>query len=297
MKINRINGILLLCFFFFSCTSIADKEIQESNVKYGEGERQVLDIYLPKGRNEKTPFVILVHGGGWVEGDKSDLATLQSFWLSEGIASAAINYTYASSDVHYETLMKDVDAAIAFLSERASIWKYRKTGYILGGYSAGGHLAFLYALRGYDKNNRIQAVISASGALHLSEPGWLYQVYEQGGISDVEKMAGATFAPSGDSSLFMEGKAAVPDNFKKADPMHSERGLPALIVHGTQDEIVPFEHALSMKEHLHGLGSDVKFISLEAGHDLNLSNIPGALSLFKQMADWIKEQEPAEAEK
>lgn len=65
-----------------------------ADVPYGDGERNVFDIYLPDS-DEPTPLVIYVHGGGFTGGSKESLhgqaATVQDL-LSRGIAVATINY-------------------------------------------------------------------------------------------------------------------------------------------------------------------------------------------------------------
>ena len=43
---------------------------------YGNDSKQQYDIYLPQGRTIDTPVVILVHGGFWSGGDKSDMNLL-----------------------------------------------------------------------------------------------------------------------------------------------------------------------------------------------------------------------------
>ncbi|HYH14654.1 MAG TPA: hypothetical protein VD794_05530, partial [Flavisolibacter sp.] len=45
------------------------------NVAYGTDSAQRMDIYLPAGRNNTTKVLVLIHGGGWASGDKSEFAT------------------------------------------------------------------------------------------------------------------------------------------------------------------------------------------------------------------------------
>ena len=43
------------------------------NVSYGADTQQKMDIYLPANRNaSETKVMVMIHGGGWVEGDKAD---------------------------------------------------------------------------------------------------------------------------------------------------------------------------------------------------------------------------------
>lgn len=65
------------------------------DVRYGEAERNVFDIYLPDC-DEPTPLVIYIHGGGFTGGDKSGAAShaadIREF-LQHCVAYASINYT------------------------------------------------------------------------------------------------------------------------------------------------------------------------------------------------------------
>ena len=65
------------------------------DVRYGEAQRNVFDIYLPDC-DEPTPLVIYIHGGGFTGGDKSGAtsnATAIREFLQDCVAYATINYT------------------------------------------------------------------------------------------------------------------------------------------------------------------------------------------------------------
>lgn len=68
-----------------------------ADVPYGDGERNVFDIYLPRDCDEPTPLVVYIHGGGFTGGDKS--SAHQTFgedireFLQSCVAYASINYT------------------------------------------------------------------------------------------------------------------------------------------------------------------------------------------------------------
>ena len=68
----------------------------ENNIEYGEagGEKLLLDAHVPEGSG-KFPVVLIVHGGGWMNGDKTGYGEnmIQPF-LDAGISVAALNYRF-----------------------------------------------------------------------------------------------------------------------------------------------------------------------------------------------------------
>ncbi|MEI9944726.1 MAG: alpha/beta hydrolase [Chitinophagaceae bacterium] len=96
---------LVISFLIASCvkentgTSGTDA-VSYTNVTYGSDARQKMDIYLPAGRTtSNTKVIVLIHGGGWTEGDKADFAPFISL-IQEKLAGYAIfniNYRLSAS--------------------------------------------------------------------------------------------------------------------------------------------------------------------------------------------------------
>lgn len=67
------------------------------DVRYGEAQRNTLDICLPDS-DEPTPLVLFYHGGAYVQGDKGDAYGFAADdireFLQAGIAFATINYPF-----------------------------------------------------------------------------------------------------------------------------------------------------------------------------------------------------------
>src|SRR6478609_1054167 len=67
-----------------------------ANVSYGPHARNVLDVWLAKS-DKPTPVYVFIHGGGWINGDKSTLAAATlKFMLDHGVSVAAVNYRYST---------------------------------------------------------------------------------------------------------------------------------------------------------------------------------------------------------
>ncbi len=253
-------------------------EHKNYNLSYSTGERHKLDVYLPAGRNRQTPFLLLIHGGAWVAGDKSSMNALQDSLMKRGIASASMNYRYAGGQVHYSELMQDVAAALEYCYEHRNNWNIRSDKYLVGGSSAGAHMSLLYAYN-YDAAGRVAAVISASGPTDVTQTDFLNYVTIVGLIDEVEKMVGAAYQP---------GQPLSPE-FAAASPRTHLKNKPTLLLHGDNDIVVPYIQAQLLAADLNTAGVPHKLVTFQgAGHDLGIEN-PGYLQLLlNEMELWCK---------
>ena len=69
-----------------------------ADVRYGEHERNVMDVWLAKS-DTPTPCVMMIHGGGWLGGDKSKHLPGLKVFLAEGISVVSINYRYLKQTI------------------------------------------------------------------------------------------------------------------------------------------------------------------------------------------------------
>jgi acetyl esterase/lipase len=114
-----------------------------ADVAYGEHPRQKLDFWQAKS-DTPTPLVVLIHGGGWVNGDKAGYGTgsIKPF-LDQGISVAAINYRFIAHGIKdkveppVKAPLHDAARAIQFLRSRAKEWNLDKTRVGATGGSAG----------------------------------------------------------------------------------------------------------------------------------------------------------------
>lgn len=99
---------------------------------------QKLDIYLPAG-NGPFPVVVVIHGGGFMVGDKANPA-LGDALLDAGYAVASVNYRLAA-EAKYPAQIQDVKAAVRFLRANAAKYNLDPRRFAAFGQSAGGNLA------------------------------------------------------------------------------------------------------------------------------------------------------------
>lgn len=279
-------GIAIVAIIFWgACTKTSSPIIYTGktvdmilNEAYGANERNTMDIYLPANRNNNTAFVLLLHGGGWINGDKKDMLAFQQQLLARGIASASMNYRYASATIHYKDMMQDIHDAISFCKTNAGLWKMNNSHFTICGASAGGHLALLYSYA-YNSNNTVSAVISLSGPTNISDTQWLDDFGALGMQITYEALTGAPY---------IKGKP-LDLRYADASPISHIANIPTMMVHGSNDKIVAhrqvemLDAALTSKTVEH-----VLYTIAGAGHDLGFNNNDTFLTVIGNIENWVK---------
>ncbi len=266
----------LIFSFNFSKTSaqnIAEQKIR--NVAYGSFRSSKMDVYLPANRNAKTPFVILIHGGAWIMGDKFLNTATQEAMLAKGIASININYRFADNlQTHYPEMLADIDSAVNYCIAHADAWHTRKDGFITSGHSAGGHLALLYAYLG---NKKISAIIAESAPTDVTDTVFLNYQARIGMLAVVEKMA---------NGKYVAGQPQPP-GYKASSPLYHVKNIPVLLIHGTLDKTVPYSQSAKLDSLLQSKKIIHKLLPIEgAGHDLNLNDPKTKNIIMDEMIAW-----------
>jgi pectinesterase len=102
-------------------TGATDSDVVYSKIGH---DKLRLDVYLPKGKHDAPrPAVVLIHGGTWVEGDKSNLA-LMARWLQKN-DYVVFNINYRLFDGKHNTWPAQLDdAQMAVRWVRANAKKY-----------------------------------------------------------------------------------------------------------------------------------------------------------------------------
>lgn len=130
---------------FCVLNNISQAQKLTSNIPYVEDghERQVLDIYTSdKPQDEPLPVVFWIHGGGWVVGDKSDVALKPKVLTERGFVFVSTNYRLLP-EVKMEVLTKDIAKSLAWVVKNISRYGGDPKRIVVGGHSAGAQLAAL----------------------------------------------------------------------------------------------------------------------------------------------------------
>jgi acetyl esterase/lipase len=108
-----------------------------ANVAYGPHERNKVDFWKAKS-DKPTPLVVLIHGGGFVGGDKATWRgnSIIKQLLDKGISCAAINYRFRDQ-APIQDILHDAARAVQFIRSKSGEWNIDKTNIAAMGGSAG----------------------------------------------------------------------------------------------------------------------------------------------------------------
>lgn len=117
---------------------------QYDDIKYGPDDIwNVLDVYRPKNKNGRMPVIVVVHGGGWVYGDKN-LYQFYAMGLAER-GFAVVNYSYRlAPENKFPAQLEDENRVVKWMSENCDLYGFDMNNVFMVGDSAGAHLLGLY---------------------------------------------------------------------------------------------------------------------------------------------------------
>ncbi len=156
----------------------AVQEVPDVVYTQASGFPQALDLYLPfPVTSTARPALVLVHGGGWMFGDKSDFADWGRYFAARGYVCASVDYRLTPTHI-WPAQLDDVQASVRWLRRHAVALSLSPERIGTVGGSAGGHLAlFLGAretlndfdpdLRGY--SSRVRAVVDIYGPTDIGD--------------------------------------------------------------------------------------------------------------------------------
>ena len=135
MKYLTATLLSLFCFGGLHAAETLALTPTQSNVSYGPHSMNVLDFWKAEGDGPR-PLLVLIHGGGWVGGNKKTNEKRIRPFLKRGISFASINYRLTGK-APLPAPVHDAVRAIQFLRTKAKEWNINKNRIALTGGSAG----------------------------------------------------------------------------------------------------------------------------------------------------------------
>ena len=212
-----------------------------------ENPKQKVDLYLPKKRNtdKPLPIVALIHGGGWVNGDRLGYAAAAIQFARTGdYAAVAVGYRL-TKEAHWPAQIHDCKAAIRWIRAHAKEYNLDPNKIAVMGSSAGGHLSSLIGTSGDVKelegglgpsttfSSRVQCVVNLCGPEDFTQ-ALMFDKDMKPILKDdaVIGLLGGNYEEKPAEALAASPVTHVTDD----DP-------PFITFHGTADKRVAFLHA------------------------------------------------------
>jgi len=124
----------------------AESRPETHEYAYGQHPDNKLDLYLPasvaasRPGFARTPTVVLVHGGSWTRGDKSDMERQAQDLVDAGYVAISVNYRLAP-DAQWPSQRKDLINALKWIHSHALDLHVDNQRIVVLGSSAGGAIA------------------------------------------------------------------------------------------------------------------------------------------------------------
>jgi acetyl esterase/lipase len=231
-----------------------------------------LDVYLPPEGPDAAPAVVFLHGGGWRLGSRRSAgpafagAVPSPFerLARSGLAVASIDYRL-SGEARWPAQLHDAKAAVRWLRARSGELSIDGDRIAAFGESAGGHLAAMLGLTGPDRDGDL-GVRGPAGTV-----GTVVAWYAPSDLAALAGDAGADpmAAGSREAQLLGAPLPTVPELTADASPVsHVRPGAPPfLLLHGTDDRLVPCRQSERLRDALSAAGCAVELETCDgAGH-------------------------------
>ena len=130
--------------------------------------------------NKRNPAVVILHGGGWKSGNKSQMETFAIELASKGYSCFTIEFRL-SPEAIYPAAIFDVKSAIQYLRKNARKFNIDATKIAVLGCSSGGQMAALIGTTNENKNfeeektnnktrSNVKAIVNIDGILAFKHP-------------------------------------------------------------------------------------------------------------------------------
>ncbi len=227
-------AIFLMSIGFWGCQSetlaplidepiIAYKDLYDQS--YGTDPLQRYDIHYPENAAGKpSEVLILLHGGAWSGGDKSFLAPsiTQLKNAKKNITIVNANYRVTSKEgVGLSEQLDDIQKLVVHLKQKGADFQMNESSFVIGGVSAGGHLAMQYSYTHLTEG--VRAVVGIVAPTDLTSTS----LREAGLESAIVQLIGKSYQEA-------------PLDFLYASPLNSmtPKAPTTILFYGGQDKVV-----------------------------------------------------------
>jgi acetyl esterase/lipase len=222
-----------------------------------------LDVYRRRGVSEPLPTVIVIHGGGWVNGTKESTALFALPYLEAGFNVVNVEYRLARVSLA-PAAVEDCRCALRWVASHAKEYGFDTSKLILTGGSAGGHLALITGM-----------LPESAGLDRYCEGGpepKAAAIVNWYGITDVADLLEGP-NQKGYAVTWLGSQSDRVAIAKRVSPMTYVRaGLPPTItIHGDADPTVPYAHGVQLTNALKSAGVKTELVTVPGGKHGNFT--------------------------
>jgi acetyl esterase/lipase len=269
IAVSILAPVLALVHWATSRTRLEDTLTTDVAIPYGEagGRELLLDVYTLPQRERPRQAVLLIHGGGFVSGSRTDadIVAAARHVAQAGYVAFAIDYRLVDltqPGPAWPAPLDDVQRAVRWVRAHAPTYGVDPERIGAYGISAGAGLAAHLGVRespqaaDHDReafSSRVRCVVALAGPMDGTIPSG-----NPGDIDVARALLGGTVTQ-------------VPDVYRDASPVvHVDPdSAPFLVVHGVRDTVVPIAHARRLVAALREAGIAVDYVEFpDAGHDV-----------------------------
>ncbi len=237
-----------------------------------DGVKLMADFYRPQ-IDGLVPIMLVIHGGGWVAGDKWQIAVHAERIAAAGIAVLSINYRLAP-EFKYPSQIDDVHQAIRYIVQEQESLQVDPARLGIWGYSAGGHLAALAATRPENQMPRPVVCIAGGAPCDLTIIG--------DSNTTLVPFLGAT--PADNRNIYRD---ASPITFASDDDP------PTFFFNGDSDFLVPADNSRRLYEKLKSLGVTTQFLlTKRQGHLATFVNMQAVDAAIEFALAYLMDEHP-----
>ncbi|MBY9078352.1 fibronectin type III domain-containing protein [Paenibacillus sp. HN-1] len=245
-----------------------------SDLPYGDKESNKYDLYIPTNasKTDDIGVILYVHGGSWTGGDKSGETADPKRYAQAGYIVASMNYTVVkdANGATIKSMEDEIEACVAALKQELTSRGYHVSRMTMAGYSAGGHLASLFAYsRAEVSALPVVLLLDSVGPSDMHPDTWIP-------ISDATSTA-AILSLMVDEPVTVEDieSGRAEEKIKSVSPLQhvSSTSPPTVMAYAAYDQIVAPGHPRKLAAALAQAGVDYKYI-LYPNSDHFLGNDP-----------------------
>jgi acetyl esterase/lipase len=216
-----------------------------TDIEYGTGQRQKLDVYAPLSpANNKLPVIVFFYGGTWSRGSKDQYLFLAEYLSPRGYIIVIPDYRVYPA-VKFPAFVEDGAAAVAWTQKNIAAYGGDPDSIFLMGHSAGAHIAAMLTLD--EHFLKAAGAKPPKGTIGLAGP-YDFLPFTSSNIKEI-------FGP--------------PEQYELSQPINFVDGTepPMLLLHGDADYIVYVRNSINLEKKIRERGGCVKLVTYPgAGH-------------------------------